>query len=108
MASPLRPLFIGVAGGTGSGKSTVAANIIKGLPEGTAAIIDHDSTVGWSYRKGAVSIGVIIHGDSMYSGHGPGCQTIMTSAAGRIAPKVTAGANIGRYLKLGIYRTKKR
>ncbi len=36
-------LFIGVAGGTGSGKSTVAANIGRGLPENAAVIIDHDS-----------------------------------------------------------------
>ena len=37
------PIFIGVAGGTGSGKSTVAANIAKGLPTGTCVTIDHDS-----------------------------------------------------------------
>ncbi len=43
MADHLRPLFIGVAGGTGSGKSTVAANIASGLPEGAAVIVDHDS-----------------------------------------------------------------
>lgn len=37
------PLFIGVAGGTGSGKSTIAANIAAGLPEEAVATIDHDS-----------------------------------------------------------------
>lgn len=39
----VRPLCIGVAGGTGSGKSTVAAKIVEGLPESTVAILDHDS-----------------------------------------------------------------
>ena len=43
MAGTIRPLFIGVAGGTGSGKSTIASNIVKGLPPGSAVIIDHDS-----------------------------------------------------------------
>ena len=37
------PLLIGIAGGTGSGKSTVARKIAEGLPPHTVAIIDHDS-----------------------------------------------------------------
>jgi uridine kinase len=38
-----RPLIIGVAGGTGSGKSTIARNIAAALPPGAMSIIDHDS-----------------------------------------------------------------
>jgi uridine kinase len=38
-----RPLFIGLAGGTGSGKSTVAANLGAALPPGSAVIVDHDA-----------------------------------------------------------------
>jgi hypothetical protein len=71
------------------------------------AIMDHDSRYGWSYKQGAVSIGVIIHGDSMIAGHGPGCQTIMTTLKGSIVPKVVKDVNIGRYLKIGRYRSKK-
>jgi uridine kinase len=37
------PLFIGIAGGTGSGKSTVAHKIAEGLPAGSVATIDHDA-----------------------------------------------------------------
>jgi uridine kinase len=37
------PLFIGIAGGTGSGKSTVARKIADGLPSASVEIIDHDS-----------------------------------------------------------------
>lgn len=37
------PLFIGIAGGTGSGKSTVAANIAAALPESSVSVIDHDA-----------------------------------------------------------------
>jgi uridine kinase len=39
----MQPFVIGIAGGTGSGKSTVAAKIIEGLPPDTASIVDHDS-----------------------------------------------------------------
>jgi uridine kinase len=37
------PLLIGIAGGTGSGKSTVARKIAEGLPPNSVGIIDHDS-----------------------------------------------------------------
>ena len=39
----MTPLFIGIAGGTGSGKSTVASKIAAGLPRESVGIIDHDS-----------------------------------------------------------------
>ncbi len=39
----VRPYFVGVAGGTGSGKTTVARAIAKGLPDGTATLIEHDA-----------------------------------------------------------------
>jgi uridine kinase len=38
-----RPLLIGIAGGTGSGKSTVARKIADGLPAASIAVLDHDS-----------------------------------------------------------------
>jgi len=43
MGSGIKPLVMGIAGGTGSGKTTVAEKIAAGLPEGRFAIIDHDS-----------------------------------------------------------------
>ena len=36
-------LVIGIAGGTGSGKTTIARKIVEALPEGTAVLMDHDS-----------------------------------------------------------------
>lgn len=39
----MRPLCIGIAGGTGSGKSTIARNIAEALPAEKVATIDHDS-----------------------------------------------------------------
>jgi uridine kinase len=39
----MRPLCIGIAGGTGSGKSTIARNIAGALPPGKVTTIDHDA-----------------------------------------------------------------
>ena len=39
-------MLIGIAGGTGSGKTTVARKLAQALPEGRAALIQHD----WYYR----------------------------------------------------------
>ncbi len=65
------------------------------------AIIDHESTFGWSYKKGAVSIAVVVHGNSHLAGHGPGVQTVITSRDGRIEPVISKTASLGRYLKIG-------
>ncbi len=40
------PVFIGIAGGTGSGKTTVASQLVTALPAGRAVLIQHD----WYYR----------------------------------------------------------
>jgi uridine kinase len=42
----MRPLVIGIAGGTGSGKTTVAAKIAEALPADGVSVIQHD----WYYR----------------------------------------------------------
>lgn len=65
------------------------------------AITDHESTFGWSFQSGAVSIAVVVHGDSFLAGHGPGVQTLMTSRKGKIEPVKSKNANIGFYLKIG-------
>ena len=63
---------------------------------------DCDNSYGRAYLKGAVSIGVVIHGDSVRMGHGPGVTTIMTCKESLIDGVVTGSANIADYLK-GIY-----
>jgi uridine kinase len=40
------PVLIGIAGGTGSGKTTLATELVAAMPEGRAALIQHD----WYYR----------------------------------------------------------
>jgi len=38
-----RPLVIGIAGGTGSGKTTIAHKLATAIPGGRCVVIDHDS-----------------------------------------------------------------
>ena len=43
MGPPMKPLVIGVAGGSGSGKSTVSRNVAQALPNHSVAFIDMDA-----------------------------------------------------------------
>lgn len=72
------------------------------------AVLDHDNSYGRTYRKGAVTVGVVVHSNSALSGHGPGISTLLTSAEGRIQPVLNPEANLGKILKIGRYRSKGR
>ncbi len=65
------------------------------------AIRHADHHWGRSYREGAVSICLCIHGDSIMTGHGPGILTLMTAKAGEIDFTVDPAANIATLLDLG-------
>ncbi|MBN1266125.1 MAG: DUF4438 domain-containing protein [Anaerolineales bacterium] len=65
------------------------------------ALIDHDNRYGRAFRKGAMSIGVIVHSDCKKSGHGPGVTTIMTAAQPRIKPALNPKANLADLLQIG-------
>lgn len=68
------------------------------------ALEDADNSYGRCYRKGAMSIGVVVHSDCLLAGHGPGVTTIMTAVEPLICPVVQKEANIGRYLGIGRFR----
>ena len=72
------------------------------------AIVDADHSFGRIYKTGAISVGVVVHSCCTTAGHGPGVTTLFTSAKGAISPDVQRDANIGSYLDIGRYRTKKR
>ena len=65
------------------------------------AIHHADHRFGRSFRTGAVSIALCIHGDSVMTGHGPGIMTIMTCPEPCIEWVIDASANIGQYFGLG-------
>ncbi len=68
------------------------------------ALIDHDNAYGRAYKKGAVSIGVVVHSDCLRAGHGPGVTTIMTCHDSQIEPVLDPTANIADLLKIGRMR----
>ena len=70
------------------------------------AIMDHDNRYGRTFRPGAVSIGVVIHADSLLAGHGPGVSTIMTCERPVLKPVRDPNANVGRILGIGRYEGK--
>src|ERR1700735_3729666 len=41
-APPISPLILGIAGGSGSGKSTIARAILEGLPKGGGVVLEQD------------------------------------------------------------------
>jgi hypothetical protein len=65
------------------------------------ALLDHDNSYGRAYRKGAVSIGVIVHSDCKGAGHGPGVTTVMTCSNSLIEPVVDPRANLADLLGIG-------
>jgi hypothetical protein len=72
------------------------------------AIKDADNTFGRMYRKGAVTVGIVVHSDCVLSGHGPGVTTIMSHSRGGIVPVIDPKANIGRLLGIGAYRKRRK
>ncbi len=64
------------------------------------AIEDADHSFGRIYKKGAMSVGIIVHSDCVTSGHGPGVTTLFTSTTGKILPRVQSNANIADILGL--------
>ncbi|MEY8117834.1 DUF4438 domain-containing protein [Falsihalocynthiibacter sp. BN13B15] len=65
------------------------------------AIRHADHHFGRSYREGAVSICLCIHGDSVMTGHGPGILTLITAQSGCIDFSIDASANIANHLSIG-------
>jgi hypothetical protein len=61
---------------------------------------DQLNDYGRGYYKGAISIGVIIHGWSHHSGHGPGVTTLISARPGRVGVEIDSKANIVNALKL--------
>jgi len=64
------------------------------------AIMDADHSYGRIYKKGAISIGIIVHSACVIAGHGPGVTTLLTSSEGKIIPRINPNANIAKMLNL--------
>jgi hypothetical protein len=62
------------------------------------AIVAGDTRFGPSYRSGRITIGVIVHGDSTVSGHGPGVTALLSGPSSLLRPRLDPDANLARIL----------
>ncbi len=58
------------------------------------AIVHSDSRFGRAYRGGALTVGVVVHGDSTISGHGPGVVSLLSAPARQLEPILEPTANL--------------
>jgi hypothetical protein len=61
------------------------------------AVMDTDHRYGRGYLPGGISIGLIMHGDSVMTGHGPGCQDLLACVDGSIEPVIDPTANLAHF-----------
>jgi len=64
------------------------------------AIGSADTRHGPSYRQGRITFGIIVHGDSTVSGHGPGVMPLLTGSCQRLQPLYDGGANFAALFNL--------
>ncbi|WP_439670578.1 DUF4438 domain-containing protein [Cupriavidus necator] len=62
------------------------------------AIIGADTRRGPRYANDRVTIGVVVHGDSTVSGHGPGVTPLLTGPASLLRPLLRPQANVAEIL----------
>jgi hypothetical protein len=69
------------------------------------AIMNHDNVHGRCFKKGFISIGIVVHCDSVYAGHGPGVTVIMSARNDILFPVFDEHKkpNIADVLKIGRY-----
>ncbi|MFO8007849.1 MAG: DUF4438 domain-containing protein [Candidatus Brocadiia bacterium] len=65
------------------------------------AVEDADHTYGRAYRRGAISVGLVVHCRCTQAGHGPGLTSLMSSRSGAIRPVQDEEANIANLLGIG-------
>jgi hypothetical protein len=63
-----------------------------------------DHRYGRGYCQNAVSIGIVIHGDSILTGHGAGIQTIMTGSTDQLSWRLDPRSNLADRMKIGNYQ----
>lgn len=82
----------------------IQENGLENLRFGDIVLIeDSDNTFGRGYLKGARTIGIVIHGDCIAHGHGPGITTVLVTKKPIIRGKLTDNANISDFIRSRAY-----
>lgn len=59
------------------------------------ALENHNDSFGLGgYMEGSVTIGVVVHGDCIITGHGPGVTVVMADGKGIIIPEISEKSNV--------------
>jgi Domain of unknown function (DUF4438), C-terminal len=59
------------------------------------AITDIDARFNAGYRRGWVSVGLVVHGGSPQPGHGPGVTVVLTGQASALRAEADPGGHLG-------------
>lgn len=79
--------------------NAILENHLENLRFGDIVLIeDSDNTFGRGYLQGARTIGIVIHGDCIAHGHGPGITTVLASKKPIIQGKLSENANIAEFV----------
>lgn len=80
-------------------RDAIVENHLENLRFGDIVLIeDSDNTFGRGYLKGSRTIGIVIHGDCIAHGHGPGITTVLTSKKTLIKGVLKEDANIADFI----------
>ncbi len=63
-------------------------------------ILNADARFGPSYKEGHMTFGVVVHGDSSVSGHGPGVTALITGSSQYFRPVMTTNANLAKIFSI--------
>jgi Domain of unknown function (DUF4438) len=104
----LPPEVVGMGSGRVSAVTSIAlqrdgaGDSLDGLRLGDLVVIrDWDATYYTGYREGALTVGVVVCGDSPVLGNGPGVTLLVSAADDVLVPDVDSRANIAELLSLG-------
>jgi hypothetical protein len=81
-----------VAGGSAAGGAAAAPEVLLG---DLIAVTDIDARYNMGYRRGWLTVGVVVHGASPLPGHGPGITPILTGPSAALQPLTDAAGHTG-------------
>ncbi len=80
------------AGGAAPGGAAAVPDVLLG---DLIALTDIDARYNMGYRRGWLTVGVVVHGASPLPGHGPGITPILTGPAGALLARPDAAGHVG-------------
>jgi hypothetical protein len=80
------------AGDVAAGGSLALPDLLLG---DMIAVTDIDARYNMGYRRGWVTVGIVVHGASPLPGHGPGITPFLTGPSTALRPTPNAAGHVG-------------